>query len=166
MCTLIGAEKGLQLVEKCYDLKSAYKQWALGLHSLNLLQSPQRGTPLSHVPELFQQCALPSGARSSVHHFNWVARMILHVIFSGLHIMSTSFFDDFPTVALNSEATSLAQCVDFFFALMGWSLKDTPAFQQYFPALGVLIDLGGIRAGSYSNSQHGSQIGRTEQHHS
>ena len=72
--------------------------------------------------------------------------MILHVMVSGLHMMS-NFFDDFPTVALNTEATSLAQCVDFFSALVGWSLKDTAAFQREFPALGVLIDRRGVRAG-------------------
>ena len=73
--------------------------------------------------------------------------MILHVMVSGIHMLSTSFFDDFPTVTLKSEATSLPKCVDFFFALMGWSLKDTPDFQQEFPTLGIGIDLGGVRAG-------------------
>ena len=109
--------EGLQLVVKCYDLKSAYKQWALAPFTEPFAVTSV-WNPTESRPELFQQCALPFGARSSVHHFNWVGRMILHVMVSGLHMMSTSFFDDFPTVALNSEATSLAQCVKFFSALM------------------------------------------------
>ena len=139
--------EGLQLVGKCYDLKSAYKQWALAPFTEPFAVTSV-WNPLSHVQNYFNNAPFLLVARSSVHHFNWVARMILHVMVSGLHMMSTSLFDDFPTMALNSEATSLAQCVDFFFALMGWSLKDTPAFQQEFPALGVLIDLGGVRAGN------------------
>ena len=126
--------EGRHFVVKCFDfdLKSACRQWALAPFTEPFAVTSV-WNPTESRPELFQQCALPFGARSTVRHFNWVARMILHVILE--------------TVALKSEATSLSKCVDFFFALMGWSLKDTPAFQQECPAPSVLIDLGGVRAG-------------------
>ena len=79
MRALIGVEKGFTLWVKCYDLNSAYRQWALAPFpepfAVNSVWNPTESRP-----ELFQKCALPFGARSFLHHFNWVARIFLHVM--------------------------------------------------------------------------------------
>ena len=75
--------EGRHFVVKCFDfdLKSACRQWALAPFTEPFAVTSV-WNPTESRPELFQQYALPFGARSTVHHFNWVARMILHVILS------------------------------------------------------------------------------------
>ena len=96
---------------------------------------------------LFHQTALLLGARSSVHHFSWVARVILQLLVSGLRVLSTMLFDDFPTVGTTTERAQLTSCVEALFSVTGWSLKDTASFGPSFSALHVKVDLGEFDAG-------------------
>ena len=112
-------------VDRTLDLTSACRQWALPPAAALLRGDMRVQPPFAKTPELFHQTALLLGARSSVHHLHWVARMILQVFVSSLRVLSTTFFDDVPTLGTDTERVQLTSCVEALFRVTGWSPNDT-----------------------------------------
>ena len=59
-----------------------------------------------------RQTALLSGARFFVRHFNWVERMILRILVSGLRVLCSTFIDGYPTMGTDTERVQLTSCVE------------------------------------------------------
>ena len=140
----VGSKEQPPWMGKTYDLKQAYKQlcvkpcdrWAACIVCFDAeTQSPQA----------FLQTTLPFGARASVLSFNRVARLLWCIGASGLGIIWSNFFDDFPALCPGLVAASTRMSTEALLRLLGWQFaegddKNKP-YQQIFDALGVTFDL-------------------------
>ena len=72
-------QDGLDLMGKCLDLESAYKQLPVKLFhahlSICVIKNPHQGNV-----EFFELHALPFGASAAVHGFNRAAMAIEHIL--------------------------------------------------------------------------------------
>ena len=132
-----------QLVGRCLDLKSAYRQLALNPEqsrfSVVAVYCPQ-----SKTAKFFLQHALPFGARSSVIFFNRFAKGLKCVGLRGLGLLWDQYFDDFPHVALKKVSAISKSASECFLNLLGVDFardeKKRKDFAASFSALGALVD--------------------------
>jgi len=132
----------LDLVGKCMDLESAYKQCpvapAHARYSPFALKNPESGEV-----EFFFAKALPFGATAAVHGFNRAAMALNHLVHAFVGIPCTHYFDDFTIVVPEIISSTVDTLARRFFELLGWDVKvskDKP-MSRTFTALGVDFDL-------------------------
>ena len=131
------------LLGRCVDLSKAYRQVAIAESSLRHgvlgYQSSQHGW------RYFTTCSLPFGASASVFAFNKISRALWHLLVEGLQILTSVFFDDFPSFEISPLTKLTSQALDQFFCTLGWkhavSGKKATDFGCDMQALGVQYDL-------------------------
>jgi len=140
------------LVGRSLDLKSAYKQQAINPSSYNVSVTAVFD-PESASCKLFIQRALPFGSSASVLAFNRISRAIWRIGVVHLSLLWTSYFDDFPQVTLQADATSSWQASELLCKILGWSISEDPKkrlpFQKEFVTLGVVFDFQDSQAGKF-----------------
>ena len=129
---------------KTFDLKSAYKQ--LGLAESALWASYVAVfNPNTRKGEIFQLLAVPFGATRAVYSFLRVAHSLWWIGCKCLNLMWSNFYDDFVTLAVESNAANVESTVDVLFRLLGWQYATEGAkckpFDTSFAALGVCVNL-------------------------
>ena len=129
-------------VGKTVDLSSAYRQLGIAPSS-HWVSYIAVFNPRTRKPEIYAMRALPFGASRSVYGFLRVAHSLWWLGVPALEILWSSFFDDFITLARESESATVGIVVEQFFRLLGWQIsggeKDLP-FRKCFKALGVEIN--------------------------
>eukprot|EP00435_Cladocopium_sp_Y103_P018632 s3736_g4.t1 len=140
------------LVGRCFDLSKAYKQLAVSKDSLRysvLGARDNSGQWFFYVGQ-----SLPFGSTSSVYSFNKAARALQFLLWRDFQIVTTNFYDDYPTIDFAMSAEATTSVVSGFFQLLGWrhavSGKKAKPFSTTFTALGVEYNLHGIHAGSFT----------------
>ena len=135
---------------KTVDLKAAYRQlptrpseaWASVIAVYN---------PLQKNTGLFIQHALPFGAVGSVSGFDREARALWAAVSFWLRLSWTNFYDDYPTVELEANATQADIAIRAMLMILGWTMTTDPskckAFEKVFDVLGVSVDLSLVPAG-------------------
>ena len=144
-----GLKRGA-LVGKTFDLTAAYKQFAICEKDRDFLRvaikSPEDGR--AHV---FGMNAMPFGATGSVAGFLRVSVAIFSLLSMGLHIWTSAFFDDFPTICTSDLHEAVDQQVGMFFDLLGIAFaregKKCVPFGDQMKALGLIFDLSQFHEG-------------------
>ena len=85
----------MNLVAKCWDLASAYKQIPLSDSAYESDSYIVIFNPITKKPEVYKQAVLPFGSIASVTAFLRCAMGIWHVGSCLLKFTWTSYFDDF-----------------------------------------------------------------------
>ena len=137
-------------VGRVFDLKSAYRQCYIHedslKHSFIGVYDPSDG-----VVKAFRMLALPFGKIKSLHSFLRISYSIWFIGASLFKIPWTNFFDDFVTIADESEASSMTETVHCLFRLLGWKFAEggtkAPPFAKIFCALGVKVDVTSMATG-------------------
>ena len=137
-------------VGRVFDLKSAYRQCFIHEDSLKYsfigVYDPNDG-----VVKAFRMLALPFGNIKSVHSFLRISHSLWFLGSKLFKIPWTNFFDDFVTIADESEASSMTETVHCLFRLLGWKFAEggskAPPFNKTFSALGVNIDVSSMARG-------------------
>ena len=132
------------------DLTAAYKQFAICEKDRDFLRvalkSPEDGR--AHV---FGMNAMPFGATGSVAGFLRVSVAIFSLLSMGLHIWTSAFFDDFPTISTSDLHEAVDQQVGMFFDLLGIAYaregKKCVPFGDQMKALGLIFDLSQFQNG-------------------
>ena len=98
--------------------------------------------------------SLPFGSIASVYSFNKSARALQHLLWEDFSIVTTNYFDDFPTLEWASAADITTGVVSKFFQIIGWrhavSGKKAKPFAPSFGALGVECTLGDLHKGRFT----------------
>jgi hypothetical protein len=139
-------EASTALLGKVWDLSKAYRQLARNpAHSsLSVIAT---WNSRRRCIEFYEQLVLPFGSTASVYNFNWTARGLQWILVSGLGILCTHYFDDFPTLEFKELCSHTQGLVDAFFELLGWDTKHQKEFATSFEALGVICDLADTQRG-------------------
>ena len=144
MAEQTGHAEGVQLVGRCLDLKSAYKQIPLhdGDRAHAILSVFE---PSSQQVRFFGSLVLPFGATGAVMSFNRVARALRNIMQRLLLLPVSNYFDDFPHVDTLRMADQSQAVMEQFLEVLGWQIatgvdKRIPAAVR-FPVLGVVVDL-------------------------
>jgi len=146
-----ATHKALQLVAKCWDLASAYKQVPLSgqayeMDSYIVVYNPDTGKP-----EIYQRAVLPFGPIASVTAFLRCAMGILHIGSAVLKLTWTSYFDDFLSFTHQSLDRHTDLCISTLFNLLGWRLSTDKLapYDQCCEVLGAQLDLQRSVLGSF-----------------
>ena len=99
---------------------------------------------------------MPFGASAAVSRFNRCSAALEFILAAELHVVSSSYFDDFSVLSPEVLADSTEEVVKEFFQLIGWPVKESKdrPFESAFRALGVVFDFadsdttGTIRCGN------------------
>ena len=142
--------KGIQLMGRSFDLKSAYKQLAISKASLSCafvaVYNPRTGRA-----ELFQLLAAPFGATRSVYSFLRVSNAIWYIGVKALNIIWSCFFDDYVSFCREEHVNNTSMSVCLLFKLLGWKFAEegdkAEGFSSEFGALGIRIMLNDSAAG-------------------
>ena len=141
-----------QLVGRCFDLKSAYKQFGVDSHHVDLLKIVLKSAP--GEVNFYDVLALPFGATGSVAAFLRLAASIAYIGVKGLHLVWTVFFDDFTCVTPQTLLKNTTTCVESLFRILGMVFAEegpkAPPFDVSFKTLGLQVDLQGWAEGSFS----------------
>ena len=95
-----------ELVGKCADLESAYKQCAVSPAHRSACVLGVVALGAEHGVEYYVANALPFGAVASVLGFNRAAHAIKSLIVRGLQVPCGHYFDDYPMVVPAEIATA------------------------------------------------------------
>ena len=149
------------LVGKAFDLKSAYRQFAVSPES-SWASYVAMWDSENSKPSIFRLRALPFGASKSVYSFLRVAHSLWWIAIKALRVAWTYYFDDFVCVSCDEVAKRTDHCICAYFHLLGWAFategeKFSP-FSSSFQALGVKVDLGGCLSGCLSICNTESRI--------
>ena len=128
-------------VVKTFDLKSAYKQFAISPKEYSKAILCLKDPDSSEVRG-FGCLTLPFGAISSVVCFNRVARLFQRIL-QELCVLASNYFDDYPVLEFKQLAGSSHSTVVTVASLLGFRLaqdKDEPA-ALCADLLGVTLDL-------------------------
>ena len=128
-------------VVKTFDLKSAYKQFAISPKEYSKAILCLKDPDSSEVRG-FGCLTLPFGAISSVVCFNRVARLFQRIL-QELCVLASNYFDDYPVLEFKQLAASSHSTVVTVASLLGFRLaqdKDEPA-ALCADLLGVTLDL-------------------------
>ena len=136
--------KGLTVLGRCFDLKSAYRQLPIHLQDLPFA-AVAVWSPSDKAVRVLQMFALPFGAGGSVPGFVRVALALWRILCRRLLVPATLFFDDFTCMVMAADADSAEASVHLLFRILGWRLalegdKAKP-FAQLFQSLGVCFCL-------------------------
>ena len=141
---LHGAGFPFELLGKTFDLSSAYKQYPLHSHDRDLVRIALKDTE-TDACRVFGLNALPFGATGSVAGFLRISSAIFFVLTQGLHIWSSAFFDDFPTLSVADASAMTDKHVAMLFDLLGIDFaregKKCAQFGSQMKALGLVFDL-------------------------
>eukprot|EP00435_Cladocopium_sp_Y103_P075258 s153_g55.t1 len=129
---------------RCYDLKSAYKQFAVHPLDREHLRMAVR-SPVDEAVKLIGFNALPFGAVGSVSGFLRVSLAVWFIGVVALHLCWTAFYDDFGVLSRSELLGNTSWCVESLFQLLGLRYategKKFLPFDQKFKMLGLEVDL-------------------------
>ncbi|CAE7369834.1 unnamed protein product [Symbiodinium sp. CCMP2456] len=140
----VAKARGVSLLGRCFDLKSAYRQLPIHLDDLPYA-AVAVWCPEAQAVRILQMFSLPFGAGGSVPAFVRVALALWRVLCRSLSVPATLFFDDFTCMVLSPDAASAEASVHLLFRILGWRLamdgtKAAP-FSALFQSLGVVFCL-------------------------
>ena len=147
---------GFRLAGRTFDLKSAYKQYAVDVFHADFLKVAVKKPGSSYG--VFDVLALPFGATGSVSGF---LRISAAIHFIGLHmgVLWTSFFDDFTAICPLEDQEGVAYAVNCLFKMLGIDFasegKKAPHFSGLFNTLGLQLDVRRLSDGLFT-------VGHTE----
>ena len=140
----IAKARGMKLLGRCFDLKSAYRQLPVHLEDLPY-SAVTVWSPADRAVRVLQMFALPFGAGGSVPGFVRVSLGLWRVMCRLALVPATLFFDDYTCLVLESDAPSAEASVHLLFRILGWRLAlegdKAASFSQQFQSLGVLFCL-------------------------
>ncbi|CAE7224123.1 unnamed protein product [Symbiodinium sp. CCMP2592] len=143
------------------DLARAYKQVPIDPASRPFCVV---GFPTSEGWQYYRSDVLPFGSNASVYAFLRISRALHHVLVKFLAALTTVFYDDFPIIEPAMGAPVLKSAVSAVLDCLGWAhSKDGDKALQFagsFVALGVLVDLRGIRSAKFRLSNKPGRIDR------
>ena len=134
------------IVGRCFDLKSAYKQFGVDQQRAEMLKIALKAGP--GKVNFYDVLALPFGATGSVSAFLRLAASIAFIGVKCLHLVWTVFFDDFTCITPASLIDNTTTCVEGLFKIAETGPK-APPFDVSFKILGLQIDLGDWSNGSF-----------------
>jgi hypothetical protein len=141
-----AAMAGEAILGRCFDLSKAYKQLAVSSASLKYSVLGARDSGGKWFYYIGQ--SLPFGSTASVYSFNKTARALQFLLWEDFGVVTTNFYDDYPTLEFAMAAENTTQVVSGFFQLLGWrhavSGKKAKPFASTFAALGVEYDLANL----------------------
>ena len=114
--------------------------------------------PTSRSVRFYRQPALAFGASASVVAFNWVACALCSCLLVLLEVAASNFYDDYTVVEFAPLAADTAQVTEAFFELLGWDLKELPAFSAAPEPLGCVVDLSKCREGTCIIKNRASRV--------
>ena len=133
-----------RVLGRCYDLKSAYKQFAIHSADRVHLRMAVR-SPDSEVLKLIGFNALPFGAVGSVAGFLRVSLSVWYIGLVALQLCWTVFYDDYSILSRVELIENTSWSVETLFELLGLSYaKDGKKFLPFdskFKMLGLEVDL-------------------------
>ena len=137
-----GAEAGMTLGGKAFDLESAYKQCAVWPGHARFALFAYAAPDTADGPYLYRAAALPFGAAGSVVSFNRVARLLMWLVLRLLAIPVVHYFDDFPVLGPEHLWPFFQSALARFAVLLGWRWKAASIekpFSSEFDVLGVRL---------------------------
>ena len=144
------AGKASDIVARSFDLSAAYRQLCISDESAEFSYVAVYNPHLKRA-EVFNQVALPFGARASVNAFIRCSRCIQWLAARCLTLPTTCYYDDFVVCCHSSLANSSEQCMSMLLDLLGWSFDKTgskaDSFSHSVSTLGVMISLQQARDG-------------------
>ena len=159
-----SVQHGVDVVGRCFDLSKAYKQIAVQEQSLKHAVLGARSA--SGKWHLYTSQSLPFGAVASVYAFNKSARALQHLLLEDFSIVTTNYFDDFPTIDLATGGDVTTGVVSQFFQLLGWrhavSGKKAKPFESSFAALGVEYNLVQLTSGKFTVGNKPERLNRIQ----
>ena len=133
-----------EILGRCYDLKSAYKQFPVHSSDRASLRMAVRD-PSMEEPRLIGFNALPFGAVGSVASFLRVSMSVWYIGLVALQICWTSFYDDYSVLSRRELLANTSWCVESLFQLLGLKFatdgKKFMPFDAVFRMLGLQVDL-------------------------
>ena len=147
-CLLVAMDKKPKgkkrnLVGRCFDLKSAYKQFGVSEEQSKKLKIAIKKSQ-SEIG-FFDVLALPFGATGSVAAFLRLAASIAFIGVAGLGLTWTVFFDDFTCVTTEDLKDNTSFYAESLFRLLGMSFAaegpKAPPFDSVFKTLGLQVDV-------------------------
>ena len=141
---ILGPSNKLKLLGKCYDLKSAYKQFAISSEDRSMLRVAV-AQPNSQQPRILGFNALPFGAVGSVAGFLRISLAVWFIGATCLGLLWSAFYDDYSVVTRSELASSCSWAVESLFQLLGLKYategKKNQPFAPSFKMLGLQLDL-------------------------
>lgn len=157
-----AALSGELLKGRCFDLSKAYKQIAVSRGSLQHAVLGARDSKGQW--HMYTSQSLPFGATSSVYAFNKSAKALQHLLLVDFSVVTTNYFDDFPTLEFESAGDLTTKTVSQFFQLLGWrhavTGKKAMPFSSTFGALGVEYNLQNVQRGSFTVGNKADRLTR------
>ena len=152
LCVFVmsSSSRSRRWLVRTFDLTGAYRQCAVHPSSKPYAHIAVRH-PLTREIHAFRMRALPFGAVKSVHAFLRASASLWFLLVKEFLVLATNYFDDFVTLAEDTEASAVTACVHMFFKLVGWAFAaegpKAPDFAELFTALGVTINVGCLHTG-------------------
>ena len=142
-CSSSSCSSGVELVAKCWDLASAYKQVPLSDSAFHLDSYLVVYNPHTDAPEVYQQKVLPFGSIASVTAFLRCALALWHIGSVMLWFTWTSYFDDFLSICDVRASRHTEMCTSLFFQMLGWKLSEDKLvpYETCCKVLGIDLDL-------------------------
>ncbi|CAE7031097.1 unnamed protein product [Symbiodinium sp. CCMP2592] len=138
----IAKARGMSLLGRCFDLKSAYRQLPIHLDDLPYA-AVTVWSPEDNAVRVLQMFALPFGAGGSVPGFVRVSLALWRILCRLALVPATMFFDDYTCIVLESDAVNAEASVHMLFRMLGWRLAlegdKAVSFAQAFQSLGVVF---------------------------
>ena len=146
-----GRGRSLDLVAKCWDLASAYKQVPLSDSAYQLDSFLVVYNPHTEEAEIYQQRVLPFGSVASVAAFLRCSMAIWHIGSSLLFFTWTAYFDDFLSICESDLARHTEICTSLLFQLSGWGLSTDKLvpYETCCKVLGIELDFTRSPSGSF-----------------
>ena len=149
LCTMIAHSFSISpegrhppLLGRTFDLKSAYKQFAISEETRRLLRIIVNRP--DNVPLLVGLNSLPFGAVASVGAFLRISMALWWIGLRGMGICWTAYFDDFSVVTRPELEQNTSWAVQSLFRLLGIIFAEegdkAPPFDHVFRMLGLEID--------------------------
>ena len=140
----IAKARGLRLVGRCFDLKSAHRQLPIHLDDLPFA-AVTVWSPDDQSVRVLQMFALPFGAGGNVPGFVRVSLALWRILCRLALVPATLFFDDYTCMVLESDAANAEASVHLLFRILGWKLAlegdKAASFAELFQSLGVIFSL-------------------------
>ena len=154
--SLAGQGKHPRVLGRTFDLKAAYKQFAISTDTRNYLRIVVNRP--GDTPLLVGLNSLPFGAIASVSAFLRVSLALWWVGLHGMGICWTAYFDDFSVVTRPELEMNTSWAVQSLFKLLGIIFAEegdkAPPFGHVFRMLGLEVD-------ATDASQNILQVGHT-----
>ena len=137
-----------EVLGRCYDLKSAYKQFPVHSSDRASLRMAVRD-PSAEEPRLIGFNALPFGAVGSVASFLRVSMSLWYIGLVALQLCWPAFYDDYSVLSRRELLANTSWCVESLFQLLGLKFatdgKKFMPINAVFKMLGLQVDLSTCR---------------------